>query len=210
MFSVFPKIFGQINAVNFGWGNFLGVVFFLTIFFAGISSLIMGVEVVASPLYRDLKVKRIWATIISCMGAFTIGFILIFKNAVALIDGIAIWVAGIWQLIIGVVQVVGICWKWKQLNNVCEHNNATSWIQLKRTFKWSLLFFTPIILISILVMNVSDFYYKCWEQPFIFAGVGLFIGVVLVLSTTAFLTFYLQIKKRFLTQRRKDNVSTSY
>lgn len=195
VFKVFPKIFAQLNLTNFGLGNFLGIVFFLAIFFAGLSSLIMATEAITSPLHLDLRISRIKATLSAGFGAMGLGFIFVFKNSALLIPGIATWSGGLWQLIIGLFECLGIYFIWKKIKIICNHNNNHSWIKLKRFFKLTLGFITPTIISLNLIASLIQLVNNIIEKPFIFGFIGLSFGVIILLLITFLLTFWFEIKK---------------
>lgn len=197
VFSVFPKIFAEINNVTYGLGNFLGIIFFLTVFFAGISSLIMATEGATSPLHLDLNVKRLPATMIVGGVAMVLGFVLVFKNSALLIDGIASWVAGLWQLIIGIIEIIGVCFVWKKIQIICDYNNKNSWIKLRKLFKLTLFVVAPLVLIISIIMNFWVFVNNIISQPFIFAAVGGIVGITVVVMLAFILAFNKEIKQLF-------------
>lgn len=197
VFSVFPQIFAQINNFKLGLGNFIAIIFFLTIFFAGISSLIMALEAATSPLHIDLKIKRWKAILLAATTSALVGFILVFQNSTLLIAGIATWVAGMWQLLIGIIEIVGICFIWKKVNIICENNNKNSWIKLKKTFKVTIYILTPAVLIFSVIMAFYVFITDIISNPFVFATIGLSLGVGLVILVSLILTFNNEIKNLF-------------
>lgn len=194
VFSVFPEIFARINNFSFGLGNFIAIIFFLTIFFAGISSLIMGLEAATSPIHIDLKIKRWKAIILVATTSALAGSILVFQNSTLLIDGIATWVAGLWQLLIGLIEIIGTCFIWKKANIICENNNKNSWIKLKKGFKITIYILTPAVLIFSIIMAFYVFINNSISNAFVFATIGLSIGVILVILVALILTFIDEIK----------------
>lgn len=80
MFEEMPKIFRQIGGVG---GGIIGFLFFILVFFAALTSSISIMEVVVDVIKDKLRIKRVYATLI------TIGIIILLGLPVAF--GYSIW-----------------------------------------------------------------------------------------------------------------------
>ncbi|UZQ29219.1 MAG: hypothetical protein OHM56_08375 [Spiroplasma phoeniceum] len=81
IFNVFPQTFNVINKQTFvGFGNFLGILFFTALLFAGLSSIIAMIEVVINKIFSNYKVKEKQVIIILMNLMAAIGLVLMFKD----------------------------------------------------------------------------------------------------------------------------------
>ncbi|MBE4704267.1 sodium-dependent transporter [Spiroplasma platyhelix] len=197
IFQVFPQIFaiiGQGTALLV-FSHILAIFFFLSVFFAGISSLIAMLEGVVNPLETEWKIKRYKIIIGIIVLSILVDIVFIFNNSAALIDGLAIWVAGIWQMIIGIFELIGVMWLWKCYPEIAQHNNETSW------FKWNKYIFRILCLVVIPIIIAVNLGFAIYQlilnieaNMFIFLTVGTTIGAFVTLAVTFIFTYYQEIK----------------
>lgn len=211
IFQVFPQIFAIIaqNNVLLILSHILAIFFFLSIFFAGISSLIAMLEAVVNPLEGQWKIKRYKIIILIITISIFVDILFIFNNSAALIDGLATWVAGIWQMIIGIFELIGVMWLWKCYPELQEHNNKTSW------FKWNNFFrmFCLIVIPSLIALNLSFAFYQLvlniQANIFVFLIVGTTIGAFVTLLVTAIFTYYQEINSLWLKIKKVSTKNNS-
>ncbi|MGL5268302.1 MAG: sodium-dependent transporter [Spiroplasma sp.] len=208
IFQVFPQIFAIIaqNTSLLVFSHILAIFFFLSIFFAGISSLIAMLETVVNPLEIEWKIKRYKIIILIIVISILVDILFIFNNSAALIDGLATWVAGIWQMIIGIFELIGVMWLWKCYPQLAEHNNKTSWFKWdKYIFKYFCLFIIP----TIIVLNLGFAFYQLilniQINSFVFLTIGTTIGTFVTLMVTAIFTYYQEIS--FVWQKIKKSAA---
>lgn len=197
IFQVFPQIFaiiGQGTALLV-FSHILAIFFFLSVFFAGISSLISMLEAVVNPLEEAWKVKRYKLIIFTIVISILVGFVFVFNNSAALIDGLSTWVAGIWQMIIGIFELIGVMYLWKSYPELREHNNQTSW------FKWDKHYFRifcAVIIPIVIVLNLGLAFYQLviniQSNTFIYLTIGTTIGALLTLLMTFVFTYYQDVR----------------
>lgn len=123
-----------------------------------------------------------------------LGLIFCFNNSGALIDGIAVWVTGIWQMIIGIIELISVIIIWKCYDTLQEFNNQYSWIKWNKGFKYLCLIIIPIIILINLVVALYQLINNIISNPFIFLTTGLTLGAFAVLLFTVIFTFWNDIK----------------
>lgn len=196
IFQVFPQIFAIIGKTTalLVFSHILAIFFFLSVFFAGISSLISMLEAVVNPLETEWKIKRYQGIIFVIAISMLVDILFIFNNSAALIDGLSTWVAGIWQMIIGIFELIGVMWLWKCYPKLAAHNNKTSW------FKWDKYWFRIFCLVVIpviIALNLGFAFYQLGinmqNNAFVYVT-GTFIGAFVTLAMTAIFTYYQEIK----------------
>lgn len=198
IFQVFTQIFAiiaqQPHLMIFS--HILAILFFLSVFFAGISSVIAMIEAVVNPLETEWKIKRYQALIIVFIASMLIDILFIFNNSAALVGGLASWVAGIWQMIIGIFELIGIAVIWKCYPELSAFNNKKSW------FKWDKYVFRYVfclvIIPLIIALNLGFALYQLVENikvnPLVFLTVGTTIGAFSALLFTFIFTYFQEIK----------------
>lgn len=200
IFQVFPQIFAIIGQGTklLVFSHILAIFFFLSIFFAGISSLIAMLETVINPLESEWKIKRYKAIISIIAISIIIDLIFIFNNSASLINGLAAWVAGIWQMIIGIFELIGISWLWKCYPELAKFNNKNSWFKWdKYWFKTLFLFIIPIIIALNLGFAFYQLILNIQNNIFIFLIIGTTIGAFMTLIVTSIFTYYQNITTFF-------------
>ncbi|MDQ7982900.1 MAG: sodium-dependent transporter [Spiroplasma sp.] len=200
IFQVFPQIFAIIAGNSFGLlvlSHILAIFFFLSVFFAGISSLIAMLESIVNPLIPELKIKRSKLIIGTIVTSLLVDILFIFNNSSVLIDGLSTWVAGIWQMIIGIFELIGVAWIWKIYPELREFNNKKSWFKWdKYGFRILCLVFIPVII----ALNLGFAFYQLinniQDNIFVFLTIGTTLGAFVTLIVTAIFTYHLNIKNQ--------------
>lgn len=80
IFQVIPQLFAIINNQIPILGNILAILFFVTLFFAGMSSLIGQVESMVNGLEYEINLKRKQVLAISLLGAMAVSLLFTFSN----------------------------------------------------------------------------------------------------------------------------------
>lgn len=191
IFQVFPQIFAIIatTPILLVFSHILAIFFFLSVFFAGISSLIAILEAVVNPIETEWKIKRYKIIIFVILASFLINILFVFNNSAILIDGLATWTAGIWQMIIGIFELIGVMWIWKCYQSLKEHNNKTSWFKWNSLFRILCLFIIPIIIALNLGFAFYQLIINIKTNIFVFLVIGTVIGAIVPLIVTSILTF---------------------
>lgn len=204
IFQVFPQIFAIIakTPALLVFSHILAICFFLSIFFAGISSLIAMLEAVVNPLETEWKINRAKIIILIITLSVLVDILFVFNNSAALIDGLATWVAGIWQMIIGIFELIGVMWIWKRYPEIKQFNNNSSW------FKWDKYVFRSLCLVLIpiiIALNLGFAFYNLGlnlqNNLFVFLT-GTIIGTVVALGLTSVFTFFPNVKNYLKNKKR--------
>lgn len=204
IFQVFPQVFAIITQqTNMPLlSHLLAIFFFLSVFFAGISSLIAMTETVVNPLISSYNVKRYQALLITIISSFGFGLIFCFNNSSALINGLAVWVAGIWQMIIGIFELIGVIIFWKCYDELQTFNNQNSAIKWNKGFKYLCLIIIPIIIAINLAFAIFQIITNIMINPFVYLTIGMTMGAISVLIFTIIFTYWNNIKCFFIKSKK--------
>lgn len=198
IFQVIPQLFSIINNQVAILGNVLAVLFFVTLFFAGMTSLIGQVESMVNGLEYEIHLKRKTALALSLLGAMIVSVLFTFDNSPALFNGLAIWVAQIWLLIIGFILLIGIGpYGWKLYDTLKLYNNENSWIKWNKGYKIVILIIAPILILINIGTGIYDFIINAINATFVYITIGLTLGIGLVLILTFILTYHKNIHNGF-------------
>lgn len=201
IFQVFPQIFAIIAGNSTGLlvlSHILAIFFFLSVFFAGISSVYAMLETIVNPLIIEWKTKRSSLIIGTIIVSLIVDILFIFKNSSALIDGLAAWVAGIWLMIIGIFELIGVAGIWKVYPELREFNNKQSW------FKWDKYWFRILCLIIIPIIIALNLGFAVYQlvnniktNTFVFLTIGTTLGAFVTLIVAIIFTYFQKIKIKF-------------
>ena len=199
IFQVFPQIFAIIAGNNniglLVLSHSLAIFFFLSVFFAGISSLIALLEAIVNPVAIEWKIKRSKIIIGVIIISLLVDILFIFNNSAALIDGVATWSAGILQMIIGIFELIGVCWLWKIYPDLRKFNNEKSWFKWdKYGFRILCLIIIPLIIVLNLGFALYQLINNIENNIFVFLTIGTTLGAFFTLITAAIFTYYQTIK----------------
>lgn len=196
IFQVIPQLFGIINSQALVLGNILAIFFFVTLFFAGMSSLIGQVESMVNGLEFEIHWQRKKALALSLLGAMLISVLFTFNKSPNLFNGLGIWVAQIWLLIIGFILLIAISpYKWNLYDSLKQANNENSWIKWNKGFKIVILIIAPILILVNIGMGIYDFIISIIQNPFAYGVIGVTLGIGLTLLLTFCLTYHETVQK---------------
>lgn len=203
IFQVFPQLFAIINQTVMGLGNVISVIFFLALFFAGMSSLIGQVESLVNGLEYEVEMKRVKALFMTAGFAMIVSVLFTFNNSPALINGVGNWVAQAWLLILGLGLLIGIGpVGWKLFSSLKEFNNKNSWIKWRKIYSFFILAIAPILIFANIIASFYDIGVAITNNAFINGAVGLVFGFVLPILLAIPLIFHNEIRL-FFTKRKK-------
>lgn len=179
-FIAFPTIISEAPL-----GQVIGILFFGSLVFAGLSSLISILEVVVSSVQDKLGVKRVKATLVTTI-PMAILSILLFPTTtgLSLLDVADAFVNNFGIVAVTLVSTIGLVAGLSALPSLRNHLNATGSFKLGR--KWQLFIggITPVILGYILitetVKRLSEGYggYPSWFVNTF--GWGMALGLVVI------------------------------
>ncbi|WP_432738630.1 sodium-dependent transporter [Maridesulfovibrio sp. FT414] len=131
---------------------FFGVLFFLALVVAGLSSMISITEVVVSAIIDKMNVSRKTAAVAFCGIGFMVSTAFTTGGGLYLLDIVDHFVNNFGILLGGFIEIMFIAWMC-DLNSLCDHINKTSEIKVGALWMNSLRFFVPAMLGFMLVSN---------------------------------------------------------
>ena len=181
-FIAFPTIINEAPG-----GALLGVLFFVSLVIAGITSLISVLEVVIAAVRDKFELTRVGAVLVVVVPASTAS-ILLFSTTTALpaLDIIDNFINQFGILLVAVVSMLVLAWVFRMMPTLAGHLNRTG--SLKLGYVWLALVsvITPAALIWVLVdqfrTNIETTYgegaYPDWMVNTL--GWGVAVGVIVV------------------------------
>lgn len=131
---------------------FFGVLFFLALVIAGLSSMISLCEVTVSALIDKLNISRKIAACIICSVGFLVSIAFTTGGGLLLLDIVDHFVNNFGILIGGLIEILFVAWIC-DIEELREHVNKTSEIKVGPMWTNSLRFIVPSMLGIMLVMN---------------------------------------------------------
>lgn len=151
-FIAFPKLISSLGA----GADLFGILFFSSLFVAGITSMVSILEVPIAALQDKLKWSRVKAVSI-IGGSAGLVSILLFSttNAIKLVDIIDHFINNIGIVTGAFISIILVSWFKRSLMKDLElHINQISTVQLGRTWEITLTIITPAVLLSTLVLTL--------------------------------------------------------
>ena len=191
-FIAFPTIISQAP-----FGELIGILFFGSLVFAGLSSMISIVEVIIASVQDKLGMKRVKATLVVSVPMMLVSVLLFpTTTGLSLLDVVDAYVNNFGIVAAALVSVVFLVAGVSALPSLRNHLNASSSFRLGR--KWQIFVggITPVmlgyILITEIVKRLSEGYggYPSWFVNIF--GWGMAVGIVVI----AFLLSRLNWSKR--------------
>ena len=167
-FVAFPTIINQMPM-----GSLFGILFFGSLFLAGITSLISIMEVVISAVKDKLNLSRAVASI-SVGGIMAVVSCLLFSTTSGLItlDIMDKFTNNLGIVICAVAAVLTIGWIQGRRNEITQHLNAVSELRLGIVWQACVFIITPAVLLFFLVEEIRTLLsegYEGYESSTIFA-----------------------------------------
>jgi NSS family neurotransmitter:Na+ symporter len=191
-FIAFPTIISQAP-----FGELIGILFFGSLVFAGLSSMISILEVIIASVQDKLGMKRVKATLVVSVPMMLVSVLLFpTTTGLSLLDVVDAYVNNFGIVAAALVSVVFLVAGVSALPSLRNHLNASSSFRLGR--KWQIFVggITPVmlgyILITEIVKRLSEGYggYPSWFVNIF--GWGMAVGIVVI----AFLLSRLNWSKR--------------
>ena len=141
------------QAINFMPGaSFIGVLFFLSLLFAGVSSMISICEACIAGILEGFKISRKAATTILCLVGFLASIIFTTGSGLYVLDIVDHYINTFGVLLGGLIEVVLLSWFFR-LETIREHVNRTSDFMVGSWWTFCLKFFTTFVVAYMLVMK---------------------------------------------------------
>ena len=151
-FIAFPKLISSLGA----GADLFGILFFASLFVAGITSMVSILEVPIAALQDKLKWSRSKAVTVIGGGTGVVSiFLFSTTNAIKLVDIIDHFINNIGIVSGALLSIIMVSWFKRSLMRELEmHINGISTIQLGRTWEFTLTIITPVVLLSTLVLTL--------------------------------------------------------
>lgn len=158
-FATFPTI---IN--NMPLGEAFGVLFFASLFLAGVTSLISLLEVVFAAVKDKLEWKRsTTAIVIGTLMAILSTVLFSATSGLVTLDIMDKWTNNLGIVFSAITSLIMVAWVSGRRNEIIQHVNAVSTIRLGLVYKVLTFIMTPAILTYILVLEVISLVEKPYE-----------------------------------------------
>ena len=141
-FVVIPQI---INEFPF-WNEFFGVLFFLSLVLAGLTSLISIIETYIAGLSDKFAISRGRAVLFGGGLAAICSLLFATEGGLNFLDAVDYFINQFGIAFAGLIEVIVIAWFLRKLSELQEHANAISDIRIGTWWKVCLGIITPIIL----------------------------------------------------------------
>lgn len=141
-FVVFPSIINQFP----GFNGLFGLLFFLSLVFAGMTSLISIIETYIAAVQDKFSVSRTKAVLIGGLVATLISLLFATHGGLYLLDIVDYFINNFGVALAGLIEVVLVAWVFKELGNLQTHANAVSDIRTGAWWKFCLAVITPVVL----------------------------------------------------------------
>ncbi|WP_062354610.1 sodium-dependent transporter [Bacillus kwashiorkori] len=183
-FVVIPEIINQMGFLN----EVFGVLFFLSLTFAGLSSLISISETYISGIQEKFNTSRAKAVVVGGGLAALISLMFATQGGINFLDVVDYFINQFGVALAGLFEVVLIAWFLRQLNPLQQHANAISDIRLGAWWKISLGAITPIVLgymmfdlLRVNLISDYDFSDNPYPREFLFTyGWTVALGAILI------------------------------
>ncbi|MBB5324361.1 NSS family neurotransmitter:Na+ symporter [Anoxybacillus tepidamans] len=149
-FVVFPKIINEFPAFN----AFFGVLFFLSLTLAGLTSLISISETYVAGIQDKFGIKREKAVFIGGGIAALLSLIFASNGGLYFLDVVDYFINSFGVALAGLAEVVIIAWIVRELNQFQSHANSVSDIMLGAWWKICLSIITPLVLGYMMIDNI--------------------------------------------------------
>ncbi|AIL31937.1 sodium-dependent transporter [Basilea psittacipulmonis] len=185
-FFAFPTI---INKAPFG--EVLGILFFGSLVFAGLTSLISILEVIIAALQDKVNLRRIPATLLVCIPMALVSIILFgTTTGLPVLDVLDKFVNSFGIVLVAFVSIalILVC---RYFPKLARHINETSSIKVGYTWILFAGFITPFVLCVMFIIELKKILaegYDGYPQWFInYFGWGMSIGLIVIAILLAFI-----------------------
>jgi NSS family neurotransmitter:Na+ symporter len=157
-FIAFPKIISSLGA----GADLFGILFFASLFVAGISSMVSILEVPIAAMMDKLKWGRKKAVTIVGGGSALVSIVLFSSvNSIKLVDIIDHFINNIGIIGGALISIISIAWfKRSALAEIRNHVNAISTVHLGKGWDFTLTVITSLILLVTLAMTIYNLLLK--------------------------------------------------
>ena len=148
-FVVFPEVFTAMGSI----GTMLGVLFFLCLIFAGITSSVSLTQAVAAPFQDKFGWNRNKVVAVICIIGFTISSVFATGAGLYLLDIIDNFINNYGIVVVGLLEVILIGWIITP-DKIRNHTNSMSYFKIGKWWDVTIKYVTPAILIFMLAQSL--------------------------------------------------------
>lgn len=141
-FIVFPQVISTLPGLN----TVFGLLFFGSLFFAGITSMVSILECVVAAIREKFDLGRKAAVNWICGAAAVLSVLYVTRGGLFYLDTVDHFVNAYGLVVAGLLQVLLIAWISKTLEEQRDHINATSYVAMGAWWTVSLKYVTPVLL----------------------------------------------------------------
>jgi len=152
-FIVFPQVISTLPGLN----TVFGLLFFGSLFFAGITSMVSILECVVAAIREKFDLSRKVAVNWICGVAALLSILYVTRGGLFYLDTVDHFVNAYGLVVAGLLQVLLIVWVARTLDEQRAHLNATSYVQMGPWWTVSLKFITPVLLTFMIGWSI-------WEE----------------------------------------------
>ncbi|GAA0303282.1 NSS family neurotransmitter:Na+ symporter [Gracilibacillus halotolerans] len=178
-FVVFPEIISQMPA-----SSLFGILFFVSLFLAGISSMISITETYIAGVQEKFSLSRGKAILFGAGLSFIISLFYATQGGLVLLDTVDYFINNYGVALAGLFEVVAIAWFARILKDLQNHADGQSAIKLGWWWRLSIGVITPVVLGYMMLQNLRndlEIPYEGYPLDFLFNfGWLLAIGVMFI------------------------------
>ncbi|MEI3611627.1 sodium-dependent transporter [Pseudogracilibacillus sp. SO30301A] len=209
-FVVFPAIINEFPAFN----EFFGLLFFLSLVLAGLTSLISIIETYVAGVSEKFNVSRTKSVLFGGGLAAVLSLIFATQGGLFFLDAADYFINQFGVAALGLVEVILIAWILRKLGTFKNHANEISDIRIGSWWTISLLVITPVVLgymmFELLRLNITKGFdtdtgnYEGYSDMFImWGGWSLAIGALV----NGILLSLIKWKSNSATQEETEDIS---
>ena len=147
-FIAFPNVFSIMGV----WGNILGVLFFLCLVFAGITSAVSLLEAISAAVIDKTGWDRKRVVTMISIAGFMLSVIFATNAGLYILDIMDNFINCYGIVVVGLLEAIVIGWIIKP-ETIRNHTNKTSYFRIGKWWDFTVKFITPTMLAIMLVSN---------------------------------------------------------
>lgn len=160
-FAVFPQIINEFPGLN----SLFGVLFFLSLVLAGLTSLISICETYVSGLADKFGISRNKAVLFGAGIAFLVSTLFATRGGLYFLDAVDYFINQFGVAALGLVEVIAVAWVFRKLDLFKTHADSMSDIRIGGWWKLSLMVITPVVLSIMMIDLLRENLGKRFDNP---------------------------------------------
>jgi neurotransmitter:Na+ symporter, NSS family len=181
-FKVFPQVFSEMGVA----GNFLGVLFFAALVFAGLTSCVSLTEAFTAAIKDKVNVSRQKIVTSICLAGLSVSVLYSTGAGIYFLDIVDHFLNAYGLIVIGLLETVVIGY-FVGTKVIREHNNSVSYYSIGKWWDVMVKYVTPSILTVMLVMNLIQEFKEPYGGYSVLALLVIGWGVVILIVVSSVL-----------------------